>query len=386
MLHALNTSFARVKMPAPDTLTYHAWDFSRMQDFSSKLAVITGGAMGIGRGSLQLADEGAHVALCDVDAVALQETELCSAKGVTASTFQCDVSNETQVLAFSDHVADAHRTDHIHLLFNNAGIGGGGSFVNDTREDWSAALSAGRRLPLRARVHADVGSATEARIVNTSSINGFWASLGSGVSHTAYSAAKFAVKGFSEALITDLRLNAPHVKVSVVMPGHVGTDIRRNSLKAMGRGDAMDLDADTIAHIRKRLVDRGMPVDNLPDDAIRQMMEQLSRDFKDEATLTQRRHPPSSWTVSVMINGASGGRRCTCAGRTGTHGSLPRVRTGIYRAAGSARAPWRSHLESLIRRVRGRSVRWTSPEQTAHRPILFNGKMRVDTLDPICGR
>ena len=88
-----------------------------------------------------------------------------------------------------------------------------------------------------------------------------------------------------EALITDLRLNAPHVKVSVVMPGHVGTDIRRNSLKAMGRGDAMDLDADTVAHIRKRLVDRGMPVDNLPDDAIRQMMEQLSRDFKDKAPM-----------------------------------------------------------------------------------------------------
>lgn len=289
MLHALNASFARVKMPAPDTLTYHAWDFSRMQDFNNKLAVITGGAMGMGRElALQLADEGAHVALCDVDAVALQETaELCSAKGVTATTFQCDVSNETQVLAFRDHVADAHSTDHIHLLFNNAGIGGGGSFVNDTREDWERCFNVcwqGVYYCARAFMPMLV-AATEARIVNTSSINGFWASLGSGVSHTAYSAAKFAVKGFSEALITDLRLNAPHVKVSVVMPGHVGTDIRRNSLKAMGRGDAKDLDADTVAHIRKRLVDRGMPVDNLPDDAIRQMMEQLSRDFKDKAPI-----------------------------------------------------------------------------------------------------
>ena len=99
-------------------------------------------------------------------------------------------------------------------------------------------------------------AATEARIVKTSSINGFWASLGSGVSHTAYSAAKFAIKGFSEALITDLRLNAQHVKVSVVMPGHIGTDIRRNSLKAIGRGDA-----------------------------IRQMIEQLSRDFKEKAPI-----------------------------------------------------------------------------------------------------
>jgi NAD(P)-dependent dehydrogenase (short-subunit alcohol dehydrogenase family) len=55
--------------------------------------------------------------------------------------------------------------------------------------------------------------ADEARIVNTSSVNGFWASVGPGVPHTAYSAAKFAVKGFTEALITDLKLNAPHIKV-----------------------------------------------------------------------------------------------------------------------------------------------------------------------------
>ena len=61
--------------------------------------------------------------------------------------------------------------------------------------------------------------ADEAHIVNTSSVNGFWASIGPGVPHTAYCAAKFAVKGFTEALITDLSVNAPHIKCSVVMPG-----------------------------------------------------------------------------------------------------------------------------------------------------------------------
>ena len=66
----------------------------------------------------------------------------------------------------------------------------------------------------------------EGHIVNTSSVNGFWAALGPGTPHTAYSAAKFAVKGFTEALIIDLRLNAPHVHASVVMPGHIGTDDR----------------------------------------------------------------------------------------------------------------------------------------------------------------
>ena len=60
--------------------------------------------------------------------------------------------------------------------------------------------------------------------MNTSSVNGFWAILGPGMPHTAYSAAKFAVKGFTEALLEDFRLNAPHVDASVVMPGHIGTE------------------------------------------------------------------------------------------------------------------------------------------------------------------
>lgn len=65
----------------------------------------------------------------------------------------------TQVLAFRDHVADTHRTDHIHLLFNNAGIGGGGSFVNDTREDWDRCFNiCWHGVYYCARVHADVGS------------------------------------------------------------------------------------------------------------------------------------------------------------------------------------------------------------------------------------
>jgi len=74
-------------------------------------------------------------------------------------------------------------------------------------------------------------AADEGHIINTSSVNGFWASLGPERPHTAYSAAKFAVKGFTEALITDLRMNAPHVQASVVMPGHIGTSIVANSAK-----------------------------------------------------------------------------------------------------------------------------------------------------------
>jgi NAD(P)-dependent dehydrogenase (short-subunit alcohol dehydrogenase family) len=71
-------------------------------------------------------------------------------------------------------------------------------------------------------------------LVNTTSVNGFWASLGPRMPNTAYATAKFAVKGFTEALIEDLRTNAPQVRVALVMPGHVGTDILANTRRAHG--------------------------------------------------------------------------------------------------------------------------------------------------------
>ena len=135
-------------------------------------------------------------------------------------------------LRFRDEVRGAqHETDHINLLFNNAGIGGGGSFLLADREEWDRTFGVcwgGVYNCSRAFVPLLVAS-DAGYLVNTSSVNGFWASLGPGIAHTAYSTAKFAVKGFSEALLEDFRINAPHVKVAVVMPGHIGTDIVLNT-------------------------------------------------------------------------------------------------------------------------------------------------------------
>ena len=78
---------------------------------------------------------------------------------------------------------------------------------------------------------------------------------------TAYSAAKFAVKGFTEALINDLRVNAPHVKVSVVMPGHVGTSIAINSLAVLGRPAPKEMTAEDLRPLRERLEQAGIPGD-----------------------------------------------------------------------------------------------------------------------------
>ena len=123
-------------------------------------------------------------------------------------------------------------------------------------------------------------------LVNTSSVNGFWASLGPGNPHTAYSAAKFAVKGFSEALIEDFRVNAPHVKVAVVMPGHIGTDIVSNSRRVLGGAEPDEMTADDLAEARVQMGKRGMPVQSMSDDDIRGMMKMLGEGFKSMAPVS----------------------------------------------------------------------------------------------------
>jgi NAD(P)-dependent dehydrogenase (short-subunit alcohol dehydrogenase family) len=151
---------------------------------------------------------------------------------VKITTHRADISVEEQVMSFCREVAEQHDTTSIDLLFNNAGIAGGGSFVAGSRDEWERTFGVcwfGVYYSCRAFMPMLV-AASEAHIINTSSVNGFWASLGPGVPHTAYCTAKFAVKGFSEALIEDLRVNAPHVSVSVVMPGHIGTEIVANTL------------------------------------------------------------------------------------------------------------------------------------------------------------
>ena len=154
----------------------------------------------------QLVAEGCNVAMCDISAANMAETKrLCEAarlpQGLRVTTHLADVSDEEQILRFRDEVAAQQHTDLIHLLFNNAGIGGGGSLFTNTRAQWERTFNicwGGVYLGTRTFLPM-LQKASEAHIVNTSSVNGFWASLGPTTSHTAYSAAKFAVKGFTEA-------------------------------------------------------------------------------------------------------------------------------------------------------------------------------------------
>lgn len=273
-----------------------------MKDFRGKIAVVTGGGTGMGRAlAQQLTAEGCHVAICDVSAENMAETKrLCEAQtDARITTHLCDVSDEAQVLAFRDAVIAQHATGHIHLLFNNAGIGGGGSFLKDDRADWDKTFAVdwfGVYYCTRAFLPLLVAS-DEGFLVNTSSVNGFWACLGPTTAHTAYSTAKFAVKGFSEALRVDLRLNAPHVKVAVVMPGHIGTSIVLNTNKVLGKPDILEMGAADVAALRETLVRRGLPVADMSDDAIRSAMHQMAIGFRDNAPVS------AAQAATVILDG-----------------------------------------------------------------------------------
>lgn len=247
-----------------------------MQDFSGKLAVITGGGTGMGRAlARQLIALGCDVAICDVIEDNRNETlELCRAEapqGVKITAHRCDVRLEDDIAAFRDAVVRDHGRDHINLLFNNAGIAGAGSFVNTPRDRWEQTFdTCWNGVYLMTRVFLPLLMASdEGHVVNTSSVNGFHAALGGSIPHTAYSAAKFAVKGFTEALITDFRYNAPHLKASVVMPGYVGTGITRNTLEITGTDVVAFTDAE-IEQQRARWVENGFVEDpNATPDEIR---------------------------------------------------------------------------------------------------------------------
>ena len=301
-----------------------------MDSFEGKIAVVTGGGTGMGRElCLQLVKEGCNVATCDVLMENLEETKTLCQKvnpDILVTLHQCDVSSEEAMNHFRDEVIAAHG-DKINLLFNNAGIGGGGRFMNpEDRADWERTFNVcwygvyyGCRAFIESLVNAD-----ESHIVNTSSINGFWASLGPNTPHTAYCSAKFAVKGFSEALVTDLRLNAPHVGVSVVMPGHIGTSIAINSGKVLGRPAALDMSEEDIKELRERMMNSGGEMSevvmNLSDDQIREFMHQRGIAFRDNAPTS------AGEAATIILDGVKAGKWRILVGED-AHRLDERVRT-----------------------------------------------------------
>ena len=304
-----------------------------MEDFAGKIAVVTGGGSGMGRELVrQLAAEGASVAMCDVSRQTMEETKALCAQdglksGVRITCHVVDVSDEEQVARFRDEVAADHGTDKIHLLFNNAGIGAGGSLFTDSRANWERTFNVcwfGVYYMTRAFLPMLV-KAEEGHITNTSSVNGFFASIGPNAPHTAYSAAKFAVKGFTEALITDLRVNAPHIKCSVVMPGYIGTNIVANSRMVLAGRDTPRLSDIEVRRARSRMRQQGVDDSAISDDDIRARIQRQAQNFHDRAPTT------AAEAAKIILDAVKAGRWRVLVGED-AHGLDERVRANPERA------------------------------------------------------
>ena len=205
-------------------------------DLRDGVAVITGAAGGIGAAlALQLAGRGCHLALVDVNPAGLAATAAqAQASGVGVSTLVQDLSQPGAVTAVHAHVLAAH--GRATLLVNNAGVALGGSFeqVAEADFDWLMRINFGAVVGLTRALLPLLKQAPAAQIVNVSSIFGIIAPPG----QTAYCAAKFAVRGFSESLRHELAGAGSTVGVTLVHPGGVRTGIAENARLPAGASAA----------------------------------------------------------------------------------------------------------------------------------------------------
>jgi NAD(P)-dependent dehydrogenase (short-subunit alcohol dehydrogenase family) len=265
-----------------------------MTGFADKLAVVTGGGSGMGRELVrQLAAEGCSVATCDWNAEGVGETAATARIGapgdVLVTGHTCDVSDEQQVQRFRDELVQRHSADRVDLVFCNAGIGGAPSFVASPREEWERTFDVNwQGVYYCARTFLPLLIASgDGVLVNVSSAAGFWPTAGAGAPITAYSTSEFAIRGFSEALVEDLRSNAPQVRVVVVMPGVVNTDIYLNSRRALGLPEWDQLsDAQLLEllpeNTRATLIEMGLLAEDFSAEDLRQMIRRMKPSLQDQ--------------------------------------------------------------------------------------------------------
>jgi len=189
-------------------------------------AAITGGASGIGRAlARELAARGCDLALADRDEAGLASVvaELAGS-GRKVTTHRVDVSEPAQIDAFAAAAIAAHPT--LNILINNAGVALLGQFneIDQAQFEWLMNINFWGVVHGTRAFLPQLSSRPAAHIVNISSIFGIIAPPG----QTAYCASKFAVRGFSEALRHELKQVVSPVKVSVVHPGGIATNIVRN--------------------------------------------------------------------------------------------------------------------------------------------------------------
>jgi len=194
-----------------------------------KVAVITGAASGIGRAvARSLAARGCNVALADIDEAGLEETARLIGNRVTVTRHRLDVSNADAIAAFPATIEAAQ--GGVDILVNNAGVALGGTFeqASEADFDWLMRINFDGVVRMTRAFLPLLKARPEAQLVNVSSLFGLIAPPG----QTAYSAAKFAVRGFSEALRNELLATRSSVGVTVIHPGGIRTGIATSALIA----------------------------------------------------------------------------------------------------------------------------------------------------------
>jgi short-subunit dehydrogenase len=199
-------------------------------------AALTGAASGIGRAlALELAVRGCDLALADRDEAGLQTlaAELGKAGAAKVTIHRVDVAEPDQIAAFAQAAIAAH--PHLNIVINNAGVALMGNFteIDQAQMDWLMNINFWGVVRTTRALLPHLARQREAHIVNLSSIFGIVAPPG----QSAYAAAKFAVRGFSESLRHELQTAKSPIKLSVVHPGGVATNIARNSRSGTGVTD-----------------------------------------------------------------------------------------------------------------------------------------------------
>ena len=198
-----------------------------MKELSGQVAAITGAGSGIGRAlAVELSSRGCPVALSDVDEVGLAETVArCEGRGVKVTSARVDVADRAAVFAWADSVVDEH--GQVNLVFNNAGVALGAGVETMSIEDfewlmginfWGVVHGTQAFLP-------HLKATGSGHVVNVSSVFG----LVSIPSQSAYNAAKFAVRGFTDALRIELDAERCGVSSTTIHPGGIKTNIARNA-------------------------------------------------------------------------------------------------------------------------------------------------------------
>jgi short-subunit dehydrogenase len=207
-----------------------------MTTIRGSAAAVTGAASGIGRAlALELAARGCDLALADRDEAGLHATaaEIGRACSQKVTAHRVDVGEPQQIANFAEAATLAH--PGLNIVVNNAGVALLGQFneIDQAQMDWLMDINFWGVVHSTRAFLPHLARQREAHIVNLSSIFGIIAPPG----QTAYAAAKFAVRGFSESLRHELQMAASPVRLSVVHPGGVATNIVRNSRAGTGVTD-----------------------------------------------------------------------------------------------------------------------------------------------------